>query len=203
LAAVLFDDADSGAGSWFELATPQRIDGFVDRVTAAELGPIRWALLASAIAELLRAPRDELRNGMAPNVNSRGSAGRAPVVRMPDTQSVGSLATRHAIVAGVVGRAAVLVRTARKVAVAVLLAFLALHAGMAGVTAFQYFAGTVRVPGYPANKKFLSEATNLDPVYRVAGDLREPSLFTPTREDARASGQLVRAGAGQLSGPLP
>jgi hypothetical protein len=81
----------------------------------------------------------------------------------------------------VVGRGVAGVRVWRWLIFALLLAFLALHAGMAAVTGYQYFAGTVRVPGYPSNKKFRSELRNLDPGYRLPCDLRESSLLTPTR----------------------
>jgi hypothetical protein len=70
------------------------------------------------------------------------------------------------------------------------------HAGTAGMTAYQYFAGTVRVPGFPSNKKFRSEIRNLDPEYRIPCDLTEPSLFTPTQE--RTLELLVR-----WFGPVP
>jgi hypothetical protein len=82
----------------------------------------------------------------------------------------------------VVGRAVALVGGGRKVLLGLLLAFLLLHAGTAGMTAYQYCTGTVRVPGFPSNKKFRSEIRNLDPKYRMPCDLGDPSLLTPTRE---------------------
>ncbi|MEO8179199.1 MAG: hypothetical protein ABI895_10240 [Deltaproteobacteria bacterium] len=97
----------------------------------------------------------------------------------------------------VVGRAVALLRAGRKVLLALLLAFLALHAGTAAVTGYQYFAGTVRVPGFPSNKRFRSEIRNLDPEYRVPCELADPSLlFTPTHE--RTLELLVR-----WFGPVP
>jgi len=86
----------------------------------------------------------------------------------------------------------------------VLLVPLALHAGVAAVTTQQYFSGAVRVPGYPANKKFGVEARNLDPVYRVACDLEEYSWVTPTRW--RTLELLVRwfgPVPGSYQGPYP
>ena len=59
------------------------------------------------------------------------------------------------------------VRAGRRLLWALPLALVALLAAVPAVTARQYFAGTVQLPGFPANKKFLSEATNLDPVYRA------------------------------------
>ena len=78
-------------------------------------------------------------------------------------------------------RAAALVRALRKLPFALLLTLLALHAGVSAMTTQQYFAGTVRAPGYPTNHKFESEITNLDPEYRVPCDLADYTQLTRAR----------------------
>lgn len=95
-------------------------------------------------------------------------------------------------------------RAARRVLWTLLLALVVLLAGVPGVTTQRYFAGTVQIPGFPANKKFLSEATNLDPVYRVPCDLRDSSPFTGARR--RTIELLVRwfgPVPGSYQGPYP
>lgn len=102
------------------------------------------------------------------------------------------------------GRAVTLVRAGRKVLLALLLAVLALHAAVSTQTAYQYFAGTVHLPGVPVNKKFRSELGNLDPVYRIPCDLRDLSLVTRARK--RTLGLLVRwfgPVPGSYQGPYP
>lgn len=95
-------------------------------------------------------------------------------------------------------------RAGRRVLCALPLALVVLLAGVPGVTAWQYFDGTARLPGFPANKKFLSEATNLDPVYRVPCDLGDSSPFTGARR--KTIELLVRwfgPVPGSYQGPYP
>lgn len=60
-------------------------------------------------------------------------------------------------------------------ALLLLLAALAIIGVVAGVTAHEYFAGTVLRPGYPTGWKSSHELNNLDPEYRIGCDLRAAS----------------------------
>jgi hypothetical protein len=102
------------------------------------------------------------------------------------------------------GRAAAFCRAAFKLLVALLLALLALHAGISAMTAQQYFAGTVRAAGYPSNYKFESEITNLHPKYRVPCALADYTQLTRAR--LRTLDFLVRwfgPVPGSYQGPYP
>ncbi|HVZ31161.1 MAG TPA: hypothetical protein VG963_01970 [Polyangiaceae bacterium] len=75
---------------------------------------------------------------------------------------------------------------------------------MSAVTAQQYFAGTVRAAGYPANYKFESEATNLHPKYRVPCERGDYTQLTRAR--LRTLEFLVRwfgPVPGSYQGPYP
>jgi hypothetical protein len=104
--------------------------------------------------------------------------------------------------------ARVVAATQRRILLATLLVTLALLAPLAvvaGVTAYEYFAGTVLRPGYPAGSKSRHEVFNLDPEYRIGCDLRDASgLLARTRK--RTLDLMVRwfgPVPGSYQGPYP
>jgi hypothetical protein len=73
-------------------------------------------------------------------------------------------------------------RTRRRAFLAALFAPLAPLAVVAGFTAYQYFTGTIRIPGFPSGTTFRSEMGNLDPEYRIDCERDEsPGVLARTR----------------------